>query len=70
MSKTLKKPISELSASSGMSIETIAQRALKHYVDLNTEKIHDLQLGIEAADRGDFASATKPKRRLRPMAHK
>lgn len=61
LSDELQKSISELSASSGMSIEAIAQDALEKYVDWHSEQMRDLQLGIAAADRGDFVTGNEVK---------
>jgi predicted transcriptional regulator len=61
LSDELQKSISKLSASSGLSIEAIAQDALEQYVDWRSEQMRDLQLGIAAADGGDFASESEVK---------
>jgi predicted transcriptional regulator len=61
LSDELQKSISELSVSSGMSIEAIAQDALAQYVDWRSEQMRDLQLGIAAADREDFVSESEVK---------
>lgn len=61
LSDELQKSISKLSASSGMSLEAIAQDALAQYVDWRSEQMRDLQLGIAAADRGDFVSENEVK---------
>ncbi len=61
LSDKLQESMSELSAQSGLSVEAIAQDALEQYVDWRAEQMRDLQLGIAAADCGDFVPENEVK---------
>lgn len=57
LSDDLNESVADLSATSGQSLETITQDALKHYINWRAEQLSDLQEALAAADRGEFASA-------------
>jgi len=52
----LKQSVERLSQLSGQSISSIAETAIRDYVEWRVPQLLDLQEAIAAADRGEFAS--------------
>jgi len=57
ISDQLKQAVVQLSALSGQSVSAITEEALTEYMAWRVPQMRDLKEAIEAADRGEFASA-------------
>jgi predicted transcriptional regulator len=55
----LKDDVIRLSAMSGQSVSAITEEALRSYMAWRIPQMHDLQKGVAAADRGEFADDTE-----------
>ena len=53
----LKKRLEKLAESTHRSRSFLAAEAIREFVELNEWQIHEIQKGVEEAERGDFATA-------------
>ncbi|HVA79869.1 MAG TPA: ribbon-helix-helix protein, CopG family [Candidatus Binataceae bacterium] len=57
-----KKRLEKLAKATARTKSYLAAQAVRNYLDLNERQIAEIKKGIEAADRGEFASDAEVER--------
>ena len=66
----LRKRLDELAKSQRRSRSFIAAEAIREYVTVNEWQIQEIKIGLEEADRGEFASEEQVRRVIRKWTNR
>jgi predicted transcriptional regulator len=61
--------LTQIAAQRGLKADELAQQVLSHYLEDDTRFIEAVNLGLAAADRGDFVEHEEVGRKLKQILH-
>ena len=61
--------LAQIAAQRGLKIDELAQQVLSHYLEDDTRFIEAVNLGLAAAERGDFVEHEDVGKKLKQIVH-